>query len=62
MGNSCTSVFPNTLAWEQQEFEIRQRNKRRKKGGPQRGVSMVSMERSKIGTKKRSLVGLSLPN
>ena len=47
MGNSCTSVFPNTHACEQQE-----RNKtKRQTDGKKRGVSM---ERSKAGTNKKS--------
>ena len=48
MGNSCTSVFPNTLAWEQQE---RNKIKETAEEGRKRGVNI---ERSKAGTKKRS--------
>ena len=50
------SVFPNTSAWEQQEWnktEIDEEGKKRD----------VSMERSKAGsTKERCSDGLSLPN
>ena len=42
--NSCTSVFSNTCAWEQQELNKREREDDKKK--------CVSMERSKAGTKK----------
>ena len=48
MGNSCTGVFPNTRAWEQQE-----RNKTKKQ---------TKMVRSKAGTNKRFPNGLSHPN
>ena len=44
MGNSCTSVFPITHAWELQEQNT---TKKQKKKG-------ASMERSKAGTNKRS--------
>ena len=54
MGNSCTSVFPNTRAWEQQEW-----NKIEKQT---KTVRRVSLERSKAGRKKTSPDGLSLPN
>ena len=43
MGNSCTSVFSNTCAWEQQE------GYKREKEDKKRGVST---DRSKAGTKK----------
>ena len=56
MGNSCTSVFPNTSAWEQQE---RNKTKETDEDGKKRGSSM---ERSKAGTNKRSPDGLSHPN
>ena len=56
MGNACTSVFPNTQAWEQQE---RNKTKRQTEMVRREGVSM---ERSKAGTKKRSPDGLSHPN
>ena len=56
MGNSCTSVFPNTRAWEQQE---RNKTKKTDEDGKKRGVSM---ERSKAGTNKRSPDRLSHPN
>ena len=55
MGNSCKSVFPNTRAWEQQEWNKRATEEEGKK-------RWVSMERSKTGTKGRSTDGLSLPN
>ena len=45
MGNSCKSVFPNTRAWEQQELN----KTKRQEDGKKRGVSI---ERSKVGTKK----------
>ena len=48
MGNSCTSVFPNTRAWEQQE-----RNKIKK---------WTKKVRSEADEKKISLDCLSLPN
>ena len=51
--NSCTSVFPNTRAWEQQE------RKETEVEGKKRGVSM---ERCKAGTKKRSPDNLSHPD
>ena len=55
-GNSCTSVFPNNRAWEQQQ----KRNKKETdEDGKKRGVSM---ERSKAGTNKRSPNGLTHPN
>ena len=41
MRNSCTSVFPNTSAWEKQERNKTEKDKKR----------WVSMERSKAGTK-----------
>ena len=41
MRNSCTSVFPNTCAREQQERNKTEKDKKR----------CVSMERSKAGTK-----------
>ena len=56
MGNSCTSVFPNTHAWEQQE---RNKTKETDEDGKKRGVSM---ERSKAGTNKEVPNGLSHPN
>ena len=40
MWNSCTSVFPNTWAWDSKN-EIRQTEKEDKKRG-------VSMERNKV--------------
>ena len=47
MGNSCISVFPNTLAWEQQERnKIKETDEEEKKRG-------VSIERSKAGTKEK---------
>ena len=55
MGNSCTSVFPNTRAWEQQE-----RNKIKKQAKEVRREE--SMEKSKAGAKKRSPDGLSHHN
>ena len=55
MWNSCTSVFPNTLAWEQQELNDTETDELGKKKD-------VSMERSQMGRKNRSLDGLSLPN
>ena len=46
MGNSCTSVFPNTRAWEQLERnKIKETEEELKK----RGVSIES----KAGTKKK---------
>ena len=54
MGNSCTSVFSNTRAWEQRE-----RNKKKKEDGKKRGVSI---ERNKAGKKTKSPDGLSHPN
>ena len=53
MGNSRTSVFPNTCAWEQQG-----RNKT-DKDTQKRGMSM---EKITAGTNKRSPDGLSHPN
>ena len=55
MGNSCTSVFPNTCAWEQQERSKTMRQTKTQKRG-------VSMEKSTAGTNKRSPDGLSHPN
>ena len=49
MGNSCTSVFPNTRAWEQQE-----QDKIKKQTGKVRIKRGVSIEMSKAGTKKKS--------
>ena len=52
-GDSCRNGFPNTRAWEQQEWNKikKQTNKRD-----------VSVERSEAGTKKRSPDCLSHPN
>ena len=51
MRNSCTSVFPNTCAWEQQELNKAEREDDKKR--------CVRMERSKAGTKKSSPKGLN---
>ena len=51
-GNSCTSVFPNTHAWEQQECKTDEDTQKRG----------MSMEKSTAGTNKRSPDGLSHPN
>ena len=58
MGNSRTSVFPITHAWEQQERNQTETDE----DGKKRSVSNLSMERSKAGTNKRSADGLSHPN
>ena len=55
-GNSCTSVFPNPCAWEQQE-----RNNTMKQTKTHRREAL-SMEKSTAGTNKRSPDGLSHPN
>ena len=56
MWNSCTRVFPNTRALEQQEWNNKETDEESKKRG-------VSMERSKAGTKeKRSPDGLNYHN
>ena len=44
MGNSCTSVFPNTRAWEQQEWN---KTKKQEEEDKKQGASM---ERHKEGT------------
>ena len=56
MGNSCTSVLPDTRAWQQELNKIKkQTNTVSRELG-------VSMEKSKTGTKKTNPDGLSLPN
>ena len=52
IGNSCTSVFPNTRAWEQQE-----RNRRR-----MQEVRREYRKKQSRDEKKRSPYGLSHPN
>ena len=48
MCNSCTSVFPNTCALEQQEWNKKVTEEEGKKRG-------VSMEKSKAGSKENEI-------
>ena len=55
MWNSCTSVFQNTCAWEQQEGNKSKKQKKIRRD--------MSMEKSKADMKeKRSPDSLALPN
>ena len=47
MWNSCTSVFPNTNAWEQHELN---KASKQKEEGKKRDISM---EKSKAGMKEK---------
>ena len=54
-GDSRTSIFPNTRAFEWQNYKRKETDEVGKKRG-------TSMEKWKVGTKERSPDGLSLPN